>query len=566
MNLDTFISKSVISDMEFSSVYIFPNIPQKKLSNAISEYAPNVSMSDVVVLFDETLWGSAKEGILITNQKLILSKKFGKREIPIEKIETIDTNDKTLIINGMPIPEFTYPDAIPLKCLVSTINDFISARIKKINNDADADIIDDTTTSRMKNFLSLVSTPIYQDNIKDSDKKPDETVNGYVLGNNVTKEQEELIRFKADLSSNESILSVSWLDIHGHRDEFFCITNSGLYSVITHNSVVYIPFESLKSEEIIEEFKKGRHIAVKFANGEEIKVSNQNYKFKPYAYQLIQGVIDLLNDKKPEFEVTNNSQIKPEKTDSIKADDERSALKSIKTTDFFIANKHLIIDSVRKEYNSDSYCNFVDKTISLALTIKTKKAVEEHIKDYNSKCLDKMLFESELATYISICWCSILTSHLLSSNDFEDSIIKKICSGFGMPILLYGAEKEKETLNTLKSLANPLKSIGDTIYFKKYLEFYGVGIRSLANNDDREQAVGFFLHNTILSSLHVSDDDDDEYSINDIRFNKGFGVELKELEKEFEYKDIMAFYEYVNDFLLTLESQVESNLITLLRS
>ena len=41
-------------------------IPPKKLNNAIATYAPKVSPEDVLLLYDDTVFGSAKEGLLLT--------------------------------------------------------------------------------------------------------------------------------------------------------------------------------------------------------------------------------------------------------------------------------------------------------------------------------------------------------------------------------------------------------------------------------------------------------------------------------------------------------------------
>lgn len=47
-------------------VYVAPNIPYDKLKNAIEAYAPLLEPDDVLVLFDDTAWGGARDGMLIT--------------------------------------------------------------------------------------------------------------------------------------------------------------------------------------------------------------------------------------------------------------------------------------------------------------------------------------------------------------------------------------------------------------------------------------------------------------------------------------------------------------------
>ncbi len=52
-------------------IFFKPNIPPKKLANAIKAYAPHVSEEDVYILADETFWGKADNGLLVTNTEII---------------------------------------------------------------------------------------------------------------------------------------------------------------------------------------------------------------------------------------------------------------------------------------------------------------------------------------------------------------------------------------------------------------------------------------------------------------------------------------------------------------
>lgn len=60
-------------DWNYDGVFVFPNIPHKKLLGAIGSYARDVEPSEVVILIDDTVFGGAKEGVLVTN-KAIYSK------------------------------------------------------------------------------------------------------------------------------------------------------------------------------------------------------------------------------------------------------------------------------------------------------------------------------------------------------------------------------------------------------------------------------------------------------------------------------------------------------------
>jgi len=51
-------------------LFVRPGIPKKKYDNASSSYALGVSISDVLVLIDITVWGGAKEGMIVTSDSI----------------------------------------------------------------------------------------------------------------------------------------------------------------------------------------------------------------------------------------------------------------------------------------------------------------------------------------------------------------------------------------------------------------------------------------------------------------------------------------------------------------
>lgn len=53
-----------------SNIYFSPRIPEKKLNNAVSTYASMANPNEVILLLDETVFGAAKDGLLLTPQGL----------------------------------------------------------------------------------------------------------------------------------------------------------------------------------------------------------------------------------------------------------------------------------------------------------------------------------------------------------------------------------------------------------------------------------------------------------------------------------------------------------------
>ena len=77
-----------------AKVFSTPEIPPKKLKNAIKAYAPDVSENDVFFLMDTTLFGSGKNGLLLTEDTLFVHytkpKKIAVRDIQNITLEESD--------------------------------------------------------------------------------------------------------------------------------------------------------------------------------------------------------------------------------------------------------------------------------------------------------------------------------------------------------------------------------------------------------------------------------------------------------------------------------------------
>lgn len=63
-----------------NKVYVVPEIPEKKLNNAILSIAPNINQQYVLALIDSTVFGSAKEGLIFTGEGIYKKYSFEKRQ------------------------------------------------------------------------------------------------------------------------------------------------------------------------------------------------------------------------------------------------------------------------------------------------------------------------------------------------------------------------------------------------------------------------------------------------------------------------------------------------------
>ena len=99
-NINIFIKDNVKNIGE--SVYVTPEIPEKKLNNAIKAFKCESFYESIIAIYDDTLFGSAKEGLVFTGEKM-LHHEYGKfiySEIDtVEYIENITVDDGKEKIN-----------------------------------------------------------------------------------------------------------------------------------------------------------------------------------------------------------------------------------------------------------------------------------------------------------------------------------------------------------------------------------------------------------------------------------------------------------------------------------
>ncbi len=79
-------------------LYVSPQIPESKLSNALDDYAGSVHSEDVLALFDATLMGSAKDGAVFTRDRMVFQNNDLQppQEVRYEDIVQVDSKRKIL--------------------------------------------------------------------------------------------------------------------------------------------------------------------------------------------------------------------------------------------------------------------------------------------------------------------------------------------------------------------------------------------------------------------------------------------------------------------------------------
>jgi hypothetical protein len=130
---DNFIDKIIkINRYIFSDekhILITPFIDEKKANNAIKRYANKITLSDILILIDDTVFGSAKDGLILTKDKIFFHQFLtDPRWFPLEDIEHIELNDKKFYISGKEIFTCILPKIESLESFITIVNEILEVK------------------------------------------------------------------------------------------------------------------------------------------------------------------------------------------------------------------------------------------------------------------------------------------------------------------------------------------------------------------------------------------------------------------------------------------------------
>ena len=118
---------------EAQSIYFAPNIPLKKLQGALTYLPRSISPNDILILQDETLFGSARDGLCITTQGLFYKASFNELiGFAFEDIHHIEA--KSGILNS--------------SIMVNHLSDLVCAQLNKGELQALAGLLNDLCQSQ----------------------------------------------------------------------------------------------------------------------------------------------------------------------------------------------------------------------------------------------------------------------------------------------------------------------------------------------------------------------------------------------------------------------------------
>lgn len=114
------------SNEPFERVFVAPHIPRKKLLGALDSYGEGLRTQDVVVLIDDTVFGGAREGVLITEAQIRGKAKFESVDTRLLGCLTqITAHGAHVRIHGEPFISLSIPNPDDLRLLFDAVSEHL---------------------------------------------------------------------------------------------------------------------------------------------------------------------------------------------------------------------------------------------------------------------------------------------------------------------------------------------------------------------------------------------------------------------------------------------------------
>jgi hypothetical protein len=140
-------------------IHIAPDIPQKQLGNALQTYGLKPGAQDIVVLIDDTMLGSGKDGCLLCEDKLIVRESFSEPKfIDYASVKSLSVNGSKIAINGSRTFSFQMPTASDMGAVFLVLSQWISTRHGRASTESverSAQSVEAPSLERVRNNLEL---------------------------------------------------------------------------------------------------------------------------------------------------------------------------------------------------------------------------------------------------------------------------------------------------------------------------------------------------------------------------------------------------------------------------
>lgn len=112
-------------------IYFYPDIPYKKLKNVQNSYAKGISIREVLILIDNTTFGSAKDGALFTDKAIYVHNMMSKIQKysyqDIRSVVFLPGMTSNLMINGVKFLETNFPSHTSMMMISEMLNKIVNS-------------------------------------------------------------------------------------------------------------------------------------------------------------------------------------------------------------------------------------------------------------------------------------------------------------------------------------------------------------------------------------------------------------------------------------------------------
>ncbi|MCC4610014.1 J domain-containing protein [Xanthomonas campestris] len=116
------LQRVVLTDEPIKRIYIAPQIPEQKLARALASYGTDLQPQDVIALVDDSFFGGARVGLLITEAQIRFKEAFRPADVRLlGALAEITAHGGHVSINGHGCADLNMPSKNDLKSLCQAI-------------------------------------------------------------------------------------------------------------------------------------------------------------------------------------------------------------------------------------------------------------------------------------------------------------------------------------------------------------------------------------------------------------------------------------------------------------
>jgi hypothetical protein len=333
-----------------SSYFIAPNIPSKKLNNAIASYARQLKPQDVIALYDNTLFGKADVGFLIAKKGIWYRNLFEKPNFFLYDQLNYTFVDKSILGDTLQIDfdfDFSYQEKLSELCDdtddISQFLDLSKLQLEQtrelISNFGKIKKLDGVKASKMESFLNEImdfihllkasQSSISTDNVADLNNnesiKPNYQNKEKLSSNNIIFQDDIKSNSNSNIIESENSFSNAFLAsqlekstqfTHYHNTKtgvgFAAEDGNALHDTLTFKDVVKTGWTNEKngSDRIV----NGQQIQVKYYNNAAATLKsafdkNGNFRYDGQLLEVpsdqYEAVVNILQKKIDQGELLN---------------------------------------------------------------------------------------------------------------------------------------------------------------------------------------------------------------------------------------------------------------------